>query len=336
MKYVKFGNAGVEVSALCLGAMTFYERCDEDTAIGIVRKAYDVGVNFIDTADSYGRGKSEDFLAKALKGIREGIFLATKFYVPYTPDRRLGGGLACSRKHIIQYVDNSLRRLETDYIDLIQLHHPNPKVSAEEELSTLDTLVKQGKVLYVGVSNHYAWQMAHLLGVSALRGLEPIVSIQCRYNMLDRVVEMETVPFCQRFNIAMMAYGPQDGGILTGKYQRGEPVDPEARVGKIKSMQSKLTEELFDILDKIQAVADKYGIGMNQLAVKWVMEQPLCVVPIIGGSKPEHFDPLYEVVDLEIEPADMQYLTDLTRQYRYGEFGNQPMTGGTSPALNYL
>lgn len=336
MKYIKFGNAGVEVSALCLGAMTFYEQCDEDTAIGIVRKAYDVGVNFIDTADSYGRGKSEEFLAKALKGIREGVFLATKFFVPYTPDRRLGGGLACSRKHIIQYVDNSLRRLQTDYIDLIQLHHPNPKVSAEEELSTLDTLVKQGKVLYIGVSNHYAWQMAHLLGVSALRGLEPIVSIQCRYNMLDRVVEMETVPFCQRFNIAMMAYGPQDGGILTGRYKRGEPIDPESRLGKIKSMQSKLTDELFDVLDKIQQVADKYGIGMNQLAVRWVMDQPLCVIPIIGGSKPEHFDPLYEVVDLEIEPADMQYLTELTQQYRYGEFGNQPMTGGTSPALNHL
>ena len=336
MKYLKFGNAGVEVSALCLGAMTFYERCDEQTAIGIVRKAYDLGVNFIDTADAYGRGDSEEFLGKALNGIREDIFLATKFYVPYTKDRRLGGSVACSRRHITEYVNNSLKRLRTDYIDLIQLHHPNPMVSAEEELSTLDTLVKQGKVLYIGVSNHYAWQMAHLLGVSALRGWEPIISIQCRYNMLDRIVEMETVPFCQRFNIAMMGYGPQDGGILTGKYKRDEPIDPESRVGKTKSMQDELTPELFDVLDKIQEVADKYGIGTNQLAVKWVMEQPLCVVPIIGGSKPEHFDPLYEVVDLEIAPEDIQCLNDLTKQCKYQEFANQAQIGGTSPALNYM
>jgi aryl-alcohol dehydrogenase-like predicted oxidoreductase len=334
MKYVKFGNAGVELSVLCLGAMTFYERCDEATSIGVVRKAFDQGINFIDTADAYGRGASEEFLAKALDGIRDDIFLATKFWVPMWPERRNGRG--CSRFHIVKAVDACLKRLNTDRIDLIQLHHPDPLVSAEEILSTLDNLVKQGKALYIGVSNHFAWQMAHLLGVSALHNWEPIVSIQARYNLLDRAVEIETVPFCKRFNIAMMGYGPQDGGILTGRYKRGEPIDPQSRVGQIPSMQERLTPELFDILDKIQAVADKYGIGINQLAVKWVMEQPFCCIPIIGGGKPEHFDPLYEIVDLNIDPDDIRYLTDLTKQYRYKEFDNQPMIAGTSPALNYL
>ncbi len=334
MKYRKFGNAGVELSSLCLGAMTFYERCDEQTSIDIVRKAFDKGINFIDTADAYGRGASEEFLAKALDGIRDDIFLATKFWVKMWPKRRNGGG--CSRFHIVKAVDASLQRLKTDRIDLLQLHHPDPMVSAEEILSTLDNLVKQGKVLYIGVSNHFAWQMAHLLGVSALHNWEPIVSIQARYNLLDRVVETEMVPFCQRFNIAMMAYGPQDGGVLTGRYKRGEPIDPKSRVGMIKSMQEKLTDECFDILDKIQAVADKYGMGMNQLAIKWILEQPFCVFPLVGGGKPEHFDPLYEVVDMEVDPADIQYLTDLTKQYKFGEFQNQPMVAGTSAALNRL
>lgn len=334
MKYVKFGNAGVQVSAVCLGAMTFYERCDEQTSIDVVRRAFDMGVNFIDTADAYGRGASEEFLAKALEGIRDDIFLATKFWVPMWRKRVNGRG--CSRFHIVKAVDASLKRLNTDRIDLLQLHHPDPLVSAEEILSTLDNLIKQGKVLYVGVSNHFAWQMAHMLGVSALHNWEPIISIQCRYNMLDRVAELETVPFCQRFNIAMMGYGPQDGGILTGKYQRGAQVPPDSRVGQIKSMQAKLTPELFDLLDKVKEVADKYGIGTNQLAVKWVMEQPLCVVPIIGGGKPEHFDPLYEVVDLQIDPADIQSLNELTEAYKYKEWDNQPMAAGTSPALNYI
>ncbi len=332
MQYVKYGNAGIQVSRLCLGAMTFYEKCDEATSIGIVRKAFDQGINFIDTADAYGRGTSEEFLAKALDGIRDEIVLATKFWVPMYGKRINGRG--CSRYHIVNAVEDSLKRLNTDRIDLLQLHHPDPLVSAEEILSTLDMLVKQGKVLYVGVSNHYAWQMAHLLGVSALHDWEPIVSIQCRYNLLDRPVEIETVPFCRRFNIAMMAYGPQCGGILTGKYKRDEPIPEGSRVAQIKSMAKQLTPELFDTLDKIQAVADKYGIGINQLAVKWVLEQPLCVIPLIGGSKPAHFDPLYEVVDMEIDPEDIKYLNELTHEYRYKEFENQPMVAGTSPSLN--
>ncbi len=335
MKYVKFGNAGVQVSALCLGAMTFYERNDEQTSVDIVRRAFDRGVNFIDTADSYGLGKSEEFLARALKGIRQDIFLATKFFVPYTKDRRLGGSLACSRRHVTEYVNNSLRRLETDYVDLIQLHHPNPTVSAEETLSALDCLVKQGKVLYIGVSNHFAWQMAHLLGVAALHDWEPLVSIQARYNMLDRVVEQEMVPFCRRFNLAMMAYGPQDGGILADRYRRGEPIPEGSRVAMIPAMQAKLTDALFDLLDTLRGIAGKYGWGLNQLAVRWLMEQPFCCIPIVGGGKPEHFEPLWEVADTPLAPDDLKAINELTAQYRYGEYQNQPFVDGTSPALNW-
>lgn len=333
MKYVKFGNAGVEVSALCLGAMTFYERCDERTAIGIVRKAFDNGINFIDTADGYGRGASEEFLAKALDGIRDDVFVATKFWVRVWPKRRNGGG--CSRFHIVKAVEASLRRLKTDRIDLIQLHHPDPAVSAEEILSTLDNLVKQGKVLYIGVSNHYAWQMAHLLGVSALHNWEPLVSIQARYSLLDRAVEIETVPFCKRFNIAMMAYSPQEGGILAGRYKRGEPIDPGSRAAKYKDMADRLTEQTFDLLDQFEAMAARYGLSMNQLAVKWVMQQPFCVIPILGGARPEHFDVHYQALDVEIGEDDMQTLNALTRHCRYLPFLNQHAIAGTSPGLNW-
>jgi aryl-alcohol dehydrogenase-like predicted oxidoreductase len=335
MRYVKFGNAGVEVSAVCLGAMTFYERNEESVAIGMVRRAYDLGVNFIDTADSYGLGKSEQFLSRALAGIREHIFLCTKFYIPYAPTRRAGGGLACSRAHIVRAVETSLKNLGTEYVDLLLMHHPNPAVSVEETLSAMDQLVRQGKVLYLGVSNHFAWQMAHMLGVAALHAWEPIICVQARYNMLDRLVEQEMVPFCQRFNMAMMAYGPQDGGILADRYQRGEPIPEGSRVAAIPSMQAKLTDEFFDLLDQIREIGLRNGMTLAQLAIRWLLEQPFCCVPVLGGGRPEHFDPLYEAVDKTLPPDDLALLNKLTYQYKFGEYQNQPFTAGSSPALNW-
>jgi 1-deoxyxylulose-5-phosphate synthase len=335
MRYVKFGNAGVEVSAVCLGAMTFYERNEESVAIDMVRRAYDLGVNFIDTADSYGLGKSEQFLSRALAGIRQDIFLCSKFYIPYTPSHRAGGGVACSRAHIVRAVETSLRNLGSDYLDLLLMHHPNPAVSVEETLSAMDQLVRQGKVLYLGVSNHFAWQMAHLLGVAALHQWEPIICVQARYNMLDRLVEQETVPFCQRFNIAMMAYGPQDGGILADRYKRGEPIPEGSRVAVIPSMQAKLTDGFFDLLDQIREVAARNEMTLPQLAIRWLLEQPFCCVPVLGGGKPEHFDPLYEAVDKPLAAEDLKLLNKLTYPYKFGEYQNQPFTAGSSPALNW-
>jgi aryl-alcohol dehydrogenase-like predicted oxidoreductase len=332
MEYVKFGNTGMNVSRLCLGAMEFYSEMEEDVAQGIIDKAIGNGINFIDTADAYGRGGSEEFLGRALKGgKRDRMVIATKFWVRMYKEPTGGG---CSRYHVIRAVEDSLRRLQTDHIDLIQLHHPDPNTPVEELLSTLDTLVQQGKIRYIGVCNHFAWQMAHMLGVSALHNWEPICSIQCRYSIIDRPVEVETVPFCERFNIAMIPYGPLAGGILTGKYRRGEPLPEGSRVARIKRMQADLTDEVFDILDELQAMAEKYEIGMNQLAVAWLLSKPVVTSPILGGKRPEHFDPMYEVLDIEIEGEDLQHIDEISAAHVYQPFANQSISQGSELALN--
>ncbi len=333
MEYVRFGNTGLTVSHLCLGAMTFPETCDEQTARSIVDKALDQGISFIDTADSYGPRTSEEFLGRALKGKRDKVVLATKFWIKLYDDP-VGGG--CSRYHLMRTVEGALQRLQTDHIDLLQLHHPDDKTPVEETMSTLDTLIKQGKVRYWGVSNHYAWQMAHMLGVSALHNWEPLVSIQARYAITDRVVENETVPFCQRFNIAMMGYGPLDGGLLTGKYKRGELPPQGSRAAESKWFAERLSDRLFDVVELLSEIGAKYGIGNNQLALAWLLSRPLNLIPILGGSKPEHFDQVYNVCELEIDPEDLKRIDEASEWARYQPFGNQHVVGGAPLAHNRL
>jgi len=331
MDYLRFGSSGLEVSRLCLGCMDFAERLDEAEARQVLDSALDHGVNFLDTADAYGRGHNEEVLGRLLKGRRHEVVLATKLWVKMEKRPNRGG---CSRIHMLRACEESLTRLQTDYIDLYQLHHPDPDTPVEETLATLDTLVKQGKVRYIGVANHYAWQMAHMLGLSALHGWEPIISIQCRYNILDRVVETETLPFCQRFNVATMIYGPLDRGVLTGKYRRGEPMPEGSWLARYKRGQQELTDEVFDLLDQLQAIAGKYGILLNQLAMAWLLSKPSVTSAIMGGSRPEHFDQLYGVPDLEIEPADLARIDELSAPWRYRPFANQHVVGGAPPALN--
>jgi len=331
MKYIKFGNAGIEVSRLALGCMDFPLKQDEKTSERILDTALDKGVNLLDTADTYGHGQSEEVLGRILKGKRDQVILATKFWANMYK-RPNGGG--CSRVHIIQALDDSLRRLQTDYVDLYQLHHPDSKTPVEETVSTLDTLVKQGKIRYYGVSNHYAWQMAHMLGVSALHDWEPLVSVQCRYNIIDRPIESEIVPFVRRFNIATMIYGPLDGGILAGKLRTAEEIPEDSRVGKYGTYRAKLTEETFGLLDQLREIADKYEIGMNKLAFAWLLSKPCVTTILMGGSKPEHFDDLYGVEEIEIEAADIERIDELSGQWRYIPFHNQPVTEGAPPSLN--
>ncbi len=333
MEYVRFGNTGLVVSRLCLGAMTFPSTCDEQTARQIVDEAIDHGISFIDTADSYGPRTSEEFLGRALKGKRDKIVLATKFWVKLYDDP-VGGG--CSRYHVTRAVEDALKRLQTDHIDLIQLHHPDDKTPVEETISTLDNLIKQGKIRYYGVSNHYAWQMAHMLGVSALHNWEPLASIQCRYSITDRVVENETVPFCQRFNIAIMAYSPLDGGLLTGKYKRGEEPPAGSRAASSPYLRKRLTDRFFDVTDVMAEIAEKYGIRLNQLAIAWLLARPANVIPILGGSKPEHFSQLYDVCEIKIDSEDLQRIDDVSEWARYQPFLNQPVSSGAPAGLAWL
>jgi len=333
MQYAKFGNTGMTVSRICLGAMSFGPEMPEEEAIRAVHHALDAGVNFIDTADAYGRGVGEEILGKALAGLsRDDIVVATKFWVPMYHKPNAGG---CSRRHILRAVEDSLRRLKTDYIDLYQLHHPDPNTPVEETLSTLDNLVKQGKIRYFGVSNHYAWQMAHMLGVSALHNWEPLVSIQCRYNIRDRAVEVETVPFCQEFNIAMITYSPQDRGVLTGKYERGKPIPADTFAGKSQFVQDMLTDETFHLLDELKKIAQKNDLGLNQLAVLWVLAKPFVTAPIVGGTKLEHFEQIYTIADRKLPDEDVETIDKLSEKYVHAPFLNQFVLGHKSLAKNW-
>jgi len=331
MEYVKFGNSGLTVSRLCLGAMNFPETCDEKTAIGIIDTALENGVNFIDTANYYADFRSEEIIGKALEGKREGIAIATKFYAKAYDGPN---GRGCSRFHLMRSVEDSLRRLGTDHIDLIQPHHPDPKTPVEEIFSTLDAMVKQGKIRYIGVANHFAWQVAHELGVCALHDWEPVVSLQCRYCLTDRPVENETMAFCQRFNIATMCYGPLDGGILTGKYKRGEKPPEGSRAATLRGFTELLNDEMFDILDVLREVAEKNGVEMAQVALKWLLSRPGVTCAIIGGSQPHHFELMYALDEIEIPEKDLKRLSKATKCRRYLDPMNQPIVMGSPPALN--
>jgi aryl-alcohol dehydrogenase-like predicted oxidoreductase len=322
MQYVRYGNTGMVVSKLCLGAMDFPNRLSEEESIRLIHHALDQGITFIDTADSYRR--SEEVVGKALEGKRDQVVLTTKVY-------RSEGGFS-SRQGLMRALEASLQRLRTDWVDLYQLHHPDPKTPVEETIATLDTLVQQGKIRYWGVSNHYAWQMAHMLGVSAAHGWEPLVSIQCRYNILDRPIEMETVPFCQRFNIAMITYGPLCGGFLSGTYKRGQEPPEGSRVAR--AYRRMMTDELFDTLEALEPIAAKYQIGLNQLAVLWVLSKPYVTCPILGGSRPEHFEPMYGLTEMKLDEEDVKRIDEISARYIYKAFENQPIKQGAPPAMN--
>ena len=333
MEYVRLGNAGVKVSKLSLGCMDFPTRTEPAEAQRIVDTAIDHGVNLFDTADAYFRGAAEEALGKLIRGKRDGILLATKFWAPVGQGPNDRG---CSRLHLLQTLEGSLKRLGTDHVDLLQLHHPSNNTPVEEALSTLDTLVKQGKVRYVGVCNHYAWQMAHLLGVCALHNWEPLVSLQCRYNLLDRAIENETVHFLNRFGVATLVYGPLDGGMLAGVYRRGERPPEGSRYARVPGYYEKrFNDEVFDTLEAIESVAQRLGMTMGQLAVRWLLGKPHVTTVLLGGSRAAHFEPMYDAPEKNLPEAVVEELDRLTEPFLHKGFWNQSFVSGAPEGLNW-
>jgi aryl-alcohol dehydrogenase-like predicted oxidoreductase len=328
MKYTRFGNTGMEVSRLCLGGMMFSRKMEFDTSRRAIDEALDRGINFIDTAESYG--DSEDFIGRAIDGRRDRIYLATKVYTKRARDGRVGRN---SRVNLIYSLERSLKLLRTDHVDLYQLHHPDADSPIEETLSTLDALVRAGKIRYVGVCNHYAWQMAYMIGAANAFKWEPLVSIQARYNILDRPIEVETVPMCRKFNLALMAYAPLCGGMLTGKYKRNHPQQVQGtRAADDKKLQALLRNDAaFDVIDRLNDIARRNDLALNQLAILWLMSKPFVTTPILGGSTPEQFRPLYDISDRELSPADVKQIDEISAGFIHRRFENQPVKEG--PAL---
>ena len=284
MEYRKLGNSGLKVSEVGLGGNNFGWWADEQTSNSVVNHAIDMGINLNNTADVYDRGHSEEFVGKAIKSKRSQVIIATKFGAPMGDGPNERGG---SRYYIMKALDASLKRLQTDYIDLYQIHFPDPTTPIEETLRALEDLVRAGKVRYIGCSNFAAWQLCEALWTSRANNLQSFVTVQPRYNLLDRRIETELVPCCQAYGIGVIPYSPLAGGLLTGKYRQGEE-PPEGRLsGQMPQSTGLFSEANWNKLAKWEAFATEHGHTMGELAIAWLLSKPWLSTVIAGARKIE-------------------------------------------------
>jgi aryl-alcohol dehydrogenase-like predicted oxidoreductase len=314
MKIRRMGNTGLKVSEICLGTMTFGHQCDETTSFAILNKATDAGVTFIDTADVYPvpptpetAGRTEEIIGKWLHGKRDRFVLATKCRM------RVGTGPndeGLSRKHILKAAEDSLRRLQTDFIDLYQAHSPDPETSIEETLRAFDQLVQQGKVRYIGCSNYPAWQAALALGVSDRLGLARFDCVQPRYNLLYRDIESELLPLCRYAGLGVIAYNPLAGGFLSGKYRSLEKPLPGTRftLGKTGELYRDRYwhQAQLDAVDELRTFLDSHKRGLIESAIAWVLAQPGITSAIIGASRPEQLNSTLAAVDIMLSAEELE------------------------------
>lgn len=314
MRYRYLGRTGVKVSELCLGTMTFGNEADEKTSFAIMDRFREAGGNFIDTADVYSRGVSEEIVGRWLKNHRREIVLATKFRFRMGDDPNQIGA---SRYHIMHAVEDSLRRLNVDAIDLYQIHCWDPDTPLDETLRALDDLVHQGKVRYLGASNFAAWQLARAVGTSERLGLARFECLQPQYNLIVRSVEYEVMPFCISENIGTIPWSPLAGGFLTGKYQRDERPDG-ARLSKdidapFENIWSRrATQRNWAVLDVVREVAGAHSVSCAQVALAWVLAQPGVTAPIIGARNLKQLDDNLASVDLKLTGEEMAWLNEVS------------------------
>jgi len=308
MEYRSLGRTGVMVTPLCLGAMNFGGPTGEADSIAIINRALDGGINFIDTANVYNAGESERIVGKALaeNGKRDEIVLATKVHGGMGPGVNDQGN---SRYHIIKACEDSLRRLQTDHIDLYQLHRPDLVVPQDETLRAFDDLVRAGKVRYIGCSTHPAWMVMEALAISEQMGITRYISEQPPYNLLDRRIENELVPLCQKYGLALLPWSPLAGGILAGKYTQ-EMLDAEAypegsRAERSGAMfRDRVTRRGVEVAVQLKAMAEERGMTIAQLALLWVKDQPGVTSPIIGPRTMGHLEDALPVLEMALDPAD--------------------------------
>jgi len=307
MEYRRFGRSGVLVSVIGLGGNTFGRYCDAQQTAAVIHRALELGINHIDTADTYSRGLSEEYIGKAIAGRRDEVVLATKTGFPLHEGPN-GQGL--SRRRIIASVEASLRRLGTDYIDLFYLHRPDPHTPIDESLRALDDLVRSGKVRYAGISNYAGWQVADIVHRCERAGyVVPVVS-QSPYNLIDRSIEAELIPACEAFGLGIIPYSPLAGGFLTGKYRPDMPVPPGTRGYDNEAFQRRwLTPRNFHLLSVLEAFAAERDHTVAELAVAWLVAQPIVSSVIAGATKPEQVEANVTAASWKLTPDDLAELT---------------------------
>ncbi|MEJ8848483.1 aldo/keto reductase [Variovorax rhizosphaerae] len=327
----RLGRTGLTVSRLALGTMTFGLQTDEATSFRILDKATDGGINFLDTADVYPlggtvetTGRTEEIIGNWLN--QQGKSRRSEFIVATKAANKVGTNpwdQGNSRKHLLDAIDLSLKRLQTDHVDLYQLHHDDPNTPLDESLEALDVIVRSGRARYIGVSNFLSYRLARAIGRAALNRHTQFVSVQPRYSLLFREIERELLPLANEEGLGVIPYNPLAGGLLTGKYAPGAKPEDNTRftLGTAGSMYQDRywNERSFNTVTQLQKLAEEAGVPLSTLAVAWVMANPLITAPLLGASKPEQLDATLAAAEYKL-PADLkQKLDELTAEYRKGD-----------------
>jgi aryl-alcohol dehydrogenase-like predicted oxidoreductase len=317
MKYRRMGRTGLKVSEICLGTMIYGDQVEEARSLKIIRKALDSGVNFLDTADMYVEGKSEEIVGKALKGHRDSVVLATKVA------NRTGPGpndVGLSRKHIMKAIEDSLRRLKTDYIDIYYVHLPDYETPIEESLHALDDLVHQGKVRYIACSNFRAWQLCKALWVSDIQNLARFDCIQPPYNLITRDIEYELLPLCVGEGVGVCVYNPLSGGLLTGKHdpkkspEKGTRFDLKS-IGKMYYERYWL-EANFEAVNRLKTIARKFGQSLPQFALAWILNNETVTSVICGCSSLKQLEQNLGAVEVKLSEEELAACDEVWKYLR--------------------
>ena len=321
MDYVNLGRTGLKVSRICLGAMTYGSKkwrewiLEEAESRPFIQRALEAGINFFDTADIYSLGVSEEILGRALKDFgppRDQLVIATKVFNPMGDDPNQRG---LSRKHIMHAIDDSLRRLGTDYVDLYQIHRFDPDTPVEETLEALDAVVRAGKALYIGASSMYAWQFQKMLYTSNKLGLARFVTMQNHYNLVYREEEREMIPLCKAEGIGLIPWSPLARGFLAGNRSRQTQSDK----GKGETIRAKTDafahglyyrDSDFTVVDRISEIAEKRGVNNAQVALAWILSKPEVSAPIIGASKMSHLEDALKALEIKLDGEEIKALEE--------------------------
>ncbi|MCE0523362.1 MAG: aldo/keto reductase [Methylacidiphilales bacterium] len=316
MDYVNLGFTGLKVSRICLGTMTYGSKkwrewvLDEAESRPFIQRALEAGINFFDTADMYSEGASEEVLGRALKDFgpsRDRLVIATKVFNPMGSDLNQRG---LSRKHIRHAIDDSLRRLKTDYVDLYQIHRFDPDTPMEETLEALNEVVRAGKALYIGASSMFAWQFAQMLAISDGNGWARFVTMQNHYNLLYREEEREMNPLCLAEGVGLIPWSPLARGLLTGN-RKAKTTRAQTDDFANKLYGKEMTEADVRVAERVEEVGRERGIPPAQVALAWLLHQPGLVAPIVGASKSHHLDDALAAVNVKLSPKEIARLEEL-------------------------
>ncbi len=312
METRNLGGSGLRVSAVGLGCNNFGQRSDLETSRRIIHKAIDLGITLFDTADIYaGRGGSENVLGQVLGDRRKDIVLATKYAKPMADD---GSRQGASRRYIMQAVEDSLRRLKTDYIDLYQQHEYDDRTPIDETLRALEDLIRHGKVRYIGCSNFPAWRVSEAQQVAKQINTHAFVSCQDEYSLLVRDIEKDLLPMAQTYNLGLLPFFPLANGLLAGKYKRGEKPPADSRLGKVDYLRERyMNDRNFDIVQKLDAFARQHGKTLLELAFSWLAARPQVSSVIAGASSPEQVEQNVRAIAWTLTPDDMAAIDKITK-----------------------